>query len=324
MTPRDHAFFVRAAEVVTPAPSPFVTDEDARVDVRYCPWLGARMPLAERMTAMTRVAVHEALYGLEALEKFEVNAFVCTDDAARGMSEDAIGAARAVVQRDLHVSLVKGCRGDAGSFAALREAMATLESGAVPVVAVVAVDSFVDATRLAEARRVAPPFWESEPPEQGEGAAAVLLTTTAFASAQKLTVLARLHGSAIAAGSATDENDEPVDGTALTTVFRGLPDPGTTFTMFGQRDVGGLRFEESRIAIARNAKRFAKVTRAESLEQETGRLGAAAGLANLVFGIATMRHAAMRNDAPRTSPFYAWAISRDGTRGAAVASVIEP
>lgn len=323
MTPRDHAFFVRAREVLTPAPSPFVTDEDERVDVRYCPWIGARAPLAERMAAMTRVAVHEALYGLSALEGEAIPAFLCTDDGL-GMPEAAVVAARKVVQQSLRSPSVTGCKGDAGSFAALRECISQIESGAARAMAVVAVDSYVDANRLAEALRVRPPYWESDPPEQGEGAAAIVLASPGFASARKLVVQGTLYGAAIAAGSATDENDEPVDGAALTAVFRSLPQPPSTVqTVFGQRDVSGLRFQEFQFAVARNASRFARVNRAESLESEIGRLGAAAGLANLVFGVATMRHGTMRNDAPPTSPFYAWAISRDGTRGGVLAAAAQ-
>ncbi len=257
------------------------------------------------------------------MEQEPISAFLCTDEPDRGMSADAIETVRRVVQQSLHAPTVTGCRGDAGSFAAIREAMSQIESGTVSIVAIVAVDSFVDAERLAHARRVAPPFWDSTPPEPGEGAAAIVLASSAFASARALQPQAVVHGAAIAASSSTDDNDEAVDGVALTTVFRSLPEPGPAFTVFGQRDVSGLRFQEFQFAVARNAKRFARVTRAECLEGEIGRLGAAGGLANLVFGIATMRHGAMRNDAPRTSPFYAWAISRDGTRGAAIAAAQE-
>jgi hypothetical protein len=324
MTPRDHAFFVRAREVLTPAPSPFITEEDERVDVQYCPWIGARAPLPDRMSAMARVAVHEAIFELGTLQAERIPAYLCTDDEAHGMPEAAIAAVRNVVHRGLRSDVVTACCGDAGTFAALRKAIDQLESGALTAVAVVAVDSYVDASRLAEARRVPPPYWESDPPQKGEAAAAIVLTTHAVASARKLPVQGTVYGAAVAAGSATDENDEPVDGVALTTVFRGLPEPATIFTIFGQRDVSGMRYQEFQIAVARNAARFARVTRAECLEAEIGRVGAAAGLANLVFGVATMRHGAMRNDAPRTSPFCAWAISRDGTRGAAVAAAVQP
>jgi hypothetical protein len=130
--------------------------------------------------------------------------------------------------------------------------------------------------------------------------------------------LGTIEGLAGADGRSTDEDDEPVDGTALCAVMRALPSRGPIVAVLGQGEVDELRHREWHLASARVADRFSPALTAASLERLTGRVGAAAGLMSVVHGLALCRH---RAEAPghRGLPWLAWAISPDGRRAAALA-----
>jgi hypothetical protein len=117
-------------------------------------------------------------------------------------------------------------------------------------------------------------------------------------------------------GQGNDDDEVSVDGVAMTALLRGLP-AGVTQLVVGQSYVDDLRTRDFQLASARVARRFAGDVTNETLERSTGRLGAAAGVAQLAYGVAVVRHGTLRGLRPDAT-FLAWAISRDGLRGAAL------
>src|SRR5690242_6786016 len=63
-TPAEHALFLRA-EVGPPAPGGFVDEDGEPIPVTYCPWLGARLAVGERLRALASLAVEDALRPLD-------------------------------------------------------------------------------------------------------------------------------------------------------------------------------------------------------------------------------------------------------------------
>ena len=68
------------------------------------------------------------------------------------------------------------------------------------------------------------------------------------------------------------------------------------------------------------ADRFEQEHEVACPEGAIGAVGAAAGAVSLVYGLAVMRHGATEDPKAAEAPFLAWAISPDGTRGAALAT----
>jgi hypothetical protein len=89
--------------------------------------------------------------------------------------------------------------------------------------------------------------------------------------------------------------------------------------VFGPDRVDSLRKLEWHAASARNGARFDPACAMLTPETEMGRVGAAAGLVNLVQGLAMLRHGTVLREIipPASRTACAWAISPDGTRGIA-------
>jgi hypothetical protein len=121
-------------------------------------------------------------------------------------------------------------------------------------------------------------------------------------------------GSETRAARSHDDNDELVDGSALTALIGALPSTGYA-TVVGPFSGGPLRRTEWDITVARQATKLSPSFLALSLEAEIGTLGAAGGAADLVYGMATTVHRAWSEHEPVAGPMLVWAISRDGTRG---------
>ncbi|RLB63943.1 MAG: hypothetical protein DRI90_05730, partial [Deltaproteobacteria bacterium] len=119
-------------------------------------------------------------------------------------------------------------------------------------------------------------------------------------------------------GSSSDEDDEIVDGAAMTQLVNQAAGSGLRITQaFGQHNVDRLRHLSWTFSVSRNCSAFDPLCRFDCVEDAIGRVGAAAGAVHLVYGLATELHG--------TPPFggggtlAAWAVSRDGTRGLAIA-----
>ena len=320
-TPTEHAFFLRAS-VPAPPPSPFrLRSDGSALHVRYCRGIGAAAPIERRLTRMVDHAVRNAMQPCASLhEKGAAIVMLCVPKERPGVSEETL---RLLGAGSASHGTVRHFSGDAGAFAALREAPDMLQRGSARVVVVVAVDSFIAIDALDQQVLHAPSEWNLDPPAPSEGAAAIVLAQAPEARRDAVAILGSLEAAAVVLGRSNDDNDEPVDGSAMTAVLRELPTQAPAVAAYGPYKVDMLRQDEWHLATARNTERFATGCRFACLESHVGRLGAASGLANLVYGLAVHRHRAGPALEPSDAPFYAWAVSPDGTRGAAVLAARE-
>ncbi|UQA63182.1 hypothetical protein [Polyangium aurulentum] len=322
LTPEEHAFFVRAG-VGPQAPGAFRDKHGDPIPAAYCAFLGAALPVGDRLRALGALAHATATEGWQEraalVQKNGARApgpvFVVTGAPRTGLAEAdrraiEVGVGEAAGRRPERFT------GEAGFFAALARAAEHLEQRAESAAVIVAADSFIAPAALEEWRRMGTTPWESDLPRPAEAAAAVLVMLPDEAQRVGIEVLATVAASATKMGAANDDNDEIVDGAALTALVRALPALGEPFgASFGQHGGSGLRRREWEMAAARNASRFDPTCAYVCLESKVGSFGAAAGAAALVHGIAVHRHRAWPEEPRDAAPFVAWAISRDGTRG---------
>ncbi len=317
LSPRDHAFFFRV-QIPSPPATPFVDDEDKPVRVYFCPWIDVRTPIAERLCALASAAIDEAMRAVAELESLRLTSlFLCVAPPRAGLPAAALDHLEAWAMARCRAGTVQRFRGEAGTFTALKQAALELQKNPRQMILLLAVDSHISLEHLIEQRTKRPRNrWIERPPHPSEAAAALLLTSDAEARSLRLPAIGHLERSATAIGAANDENDEPVDGAAMTQALRELGVHTVRFS-FGQSIVDALRRHEWLIATARNPAQFGEGWSDESLERLAGSVGAAAGAMNAVYGLAALRHGTVDSDLPRADPFLAWAISRDGTRGIA-------
>lgn len=317
MTAQDHALFVRA-DAASPPPSPFVDANGERLEVAYCPWLGARLDVVQRMVLMAQIALQDALEEWQtALGETPGDAtlFLCTPAPRVGLDQKALELLVTSMRATQHIARVVPLQGAAAAFVAVQQASELNARGHAAVI--LGLDSFVSVATLTEVVRRPPHHWSDAIKLCSEASAAILLLPQAEARRLKLDV-ATVHGAAFAASGSHDDNDDPVDGTAMAQVLRTLPAVGPISMAYGQDQLDPLRRSAWHLATARNAARFAEELHFETIEGELGRVGAAAGALNLAYGAAVVRHRAMEPGFAHNQPFVAWAISRDGTRGAAI------
>ncbi|XXT15153.1 hypothetical protein WME94_33375 [Sorangium sp. So ce429] len=328
----EHAFFVRAS-ASAPVPPAFETADGKPVRARHCGFLGAALDMAERLSRMGEIAAHEALSPSEAAGGTGPLALAFVAPLRAGITPEAVVQTRSHLANRCRATLVQTWHDAAGAFAALEHARGWLSRGDVTAVLVVAVDSFMHADALRHDLSCSQSPFLPDRPTPGEGAAAVLLTRDDVCRAHALEG-ARVYGGGTALGRATDDDDVIIDGAAMTSLLCRLPERRIDLIV-GQENVDELRARDWAIASARTARRgaggtgrpaptatagagrFAEQLHAMTLEDHTGRLGAAAGVACLSFGVAALRHRIFRELSP-TAHFVAWAISRDGTRGLAL------
>lgn len=308
----ENVFFLRAGEP-SPGASPFVDAEGETIPVAYAPYLGARAPLDRRCVALLDAAFDEALGGVEPARLAGATLHL----TAPALPEDRIARRAASRARVDHLTR-------ATFAAAVFEAIASASARRDELAIVAAVDSWIDLGRLADRVARPPNPWINETNLPAEAAAVLVLATPDAARARGLPVLATIHGAASHAGESTDDDDEPIVGRALAHVLRALPSTARIGSVFGQQDVDRLRHRDWEIATARVAERFEDEHASVCFESEVGLVGAAAGAAGLAFGIASSLHRTL--GAPRSigAPLVAWAIGRDGLRGAALATVEGP
>ncbi|MEJ7732194.1 MAG: hypothetical protein WKG00_23685 [Polyangiaceae bacterium] len=317
-TATEHAFFLRAG-VIGPPRAPFLLADDEQLPVRVTPWLGARAPMAERLAALARPAISEALAPLAASGAGPLAGFhLCTTErraGAGGALEDALTPV-ARMPRAARVT------GEAGAFQALEAESRALERDPQRLSVVLAVDSFVSIEALCERLDRAPSPWAAEARPPAEGAAALLVTSPARARELRLDVMATIDHVTVFRDAATDDNDEPAEAKLMTQALRRAPATRPWRFAFGPVSSGGLRSTEWHLATARTATRFGRECEMRSIEAEVGALGAATGAADIALGAAMLRHDAMVMDASHPATFVAWAMSGDGTRGLAALEVI--
>jgi hypothetical protein len=313
-TTRDHVFFLRAAAVPPPLP-PFVRDDDKALDLHACRWLAWRTKVADRLIALAAMALDEALAPAP-IERPRL--VLCVGRERPGLTESDLRAVERALADKLGASSSARVRGEAGVFRALAEADASgHEAG--PLV-LVAVDSFVSLEWAAHRVASPPSPWEGRPLPPSEAAAALVLESPAQARRMGFPMIGTIRKSAVELGGANDDNDESPDGAAMTRAFRSVQ-TGPVHFAFGQTIVDSLRRREWFLMTGRNADHFRADCAFECVESAIGAVGAAAGAANLVFGLAVLRHEAAAFEPKGREPFLAWAISSDGTRGIASVAV---
>jgi len=320
LTPHAHACLVWAGALL-PTASPFRRKGGERVPVTYCPWLGARLGMGDRLLAMGQAALDTALRPFQGTEATEPPPlFLCSTPDRPGLTSGEHADLERELGRVARARHVKRFEGAAGVFAALHEAEAHLAAGA-HAVTILALDSHVGEDALAACLENPPSPWGGIPGPPAEGAAALVVTTATRARRIGLELLGVVHYSSTALGAANDDNDVPADGEAMTRLLHHAPTLRAAAIVFGQSSVDALRQVEWQLAVARNPERFHPEYQIRSIDGELGAVGAAAGAMNLIYGLAVVRHKTTDMPVREIDPFLAWAISRDGTRGLAAVSV---
>ncbi|MBK8259655.1 MAG: hypothetical protein IPK82_44235 [Polyangiaceae bacterium] len=328
----EHVFYTRAS-VSAPAPAAFETAVGDRLEVAHCGFLGAAAPPAERLSRLAEIAAHQALAPWEGASGPRSVALVFIAPQRAGLDTAAVAQARDRVAQRARAVSVQTRTGAAAAFAAISQARTWLDTPDITAVLVVAVDSHIAVDALVDFfEHTDSPFARRTPPP-AEGAAAWLLTSRERARALGLRGPLVVAAST-ALGQGHDNDDTIVDGRALTSLMDGLP-PSRVELVCGQELVDDLRSRDwflaharfshdgaaggpkPRANSARIANRFSDTTQLVTLEQETGRLGAAAGVAAVAFGAGQLAHGVFAEIAPE-APLLAWAISTDGTRGVAL------
>ena len=316
-TPEEHAFFLRA-RAAPPARSPFVLASGDPLDVRFCPWIGVRASIAERLSALVTSAVEAALAPLaDPLLIARAPLLLCTGAPRAGLTSADLDAVASEALRVSGAASQLRFTGEAGAFAALARAQTLLDRGEAKAAIVLAVDSYVAIDALTwDVEHPRGPWSEPRWP-RGEGAAALIVTHDRTARSVGAAVLGKIVGAATKLGSSTDDDDEAVDGTAMTDVLRGLPGTARVRLALGQTMIDSLRRHEWYTAVARLASRFDVACEHRGIEDDVGDVGAASGAMNAVLALATMSHDTGPEPGIGDGGVLAWAVSRDGTRGAA-------
>ena len=318
LTPCAHACVLWAG-ALPPTASPFFRDDGTAVPVCYCPWLGARLGIADRASAMARAALDDALRPLlDVQPQSVVPLLLCLPQSRAGLVEAIVAASIAEASPSRAVKLFVGA---AGFFEALRHAEEMLDEGALAV-AVGAVDSYVGEDALAEHIENPPSPWGSASLPAAEGAAVVVVARAPEVRRLGIKPLGVIHSAGTAFGFATDDNDLPADGEAMGRLLRRLPVPlAPAPLVFGQFTTDSLRHAEWQIAVARNPSLVHPEYEMRSIEADVGLVGSAVGAMNLVYGLAVARHGTTDVVLGDHAQFLAWAISPDGARGIAMVSV---
>jgi hypothetical protein len=320
MSPAEHVFFARA-RLPAPPPRVFLDADDQKLAAIFCPVIGARASMAERLGWLGTRALASALAPLREAQIERPALLICAPAPRPGVSADDVAEAERALTLELGGSVAARAAGEAGVFSLLPRAERLLTEGArkggPTAVVMVGLDSFVSIEALAAELRAESPWSLSSPPPS-EGAGALALMLPAAARSFGVPVLGSISGAAVAQGAARDDNDDPVDGAGMTTALRALPGGAPVQMVFGQQAVDELRLREWQIAVARCADRFDPDAVFDSVEAHSGRVGAAAGVMGIAHGMAVYRHGAGAGAQPRSGLFHAWAISRDGTRGIAL------
>lgn len=323
LTPREHVFFLRAEANVATARA-FVRQDGELVDCVHCPWLDPRLPLPDRLSVLAGRALGTALGPVAAMMPGVRLPLVLV----HARPWEALGDADAqAVEAALVARYPVECRaralGETGMFEGLVHAArwlgapSTPDAAAPAAVAIVAVDSFVSGEVLGR-RLEEPDPWSRSPADLSEAAAAIVVTRR---GAERVPLLGRIVHAGVEQGPGRDEDEEIVDGQAMTKHLRALGGYGRITHSFGQGGVDSLRATEWRYATSRNHGLVDPSCVELCLEDEIGRVGAAAGGANLVFALGSALHGALEDapPAPRPGALVSWAVSRDGVRGLAVA-----
>jgi hypothetical protein len=299
LSPSEHVF-LRRAEVSPHSSGAFVDKEGNTLPLHDCAWIPASRPWSSRVRLLAQLALSRAaplpnkapvilIAPPEALEG--------DFDLARSLS---LGG-RAIVAKHT---------GSAAYLAALQDAAEMLERE--PQVIVLAVDSHLSRGRLEEWFAARHSRFTRNPLPPCEGAAAVRLVP-----ARRAPLAGKVLSVAWGRSPATDRNDLPADGAALTQSLTDLGMPARIPLVVGPRDEDPLRMRDFHIAATRHYARF-ESAEMPSLEGKMGTFGSAAGLMSAVFALAWLRHDLPLPATGGKRAAVSWARSEDGVTGAAL------
>lgn len=306
----DHVFFVRAG-TVQPVPSPFVNEDDEPLPCSYCPWLPPTSTLGERVEQLAFGAASEALDSVRG-EARNIHLSLVLPSPSAELGEPSQTTVAAHLRQYLAVNDVSRFRGAAGAHEALLDARKKLATGSADAVCIVGADSAFSVPRVEAAYRRRRVVWVPLEPPPSEAAGAVVLMSRRSPSVKPL---ARVLDAGTTPGAAHDFNDEPVDGTGLTYLFRKLPNRGGVPMVFGPMESERLRQRDWHLAAARARRHLGAPYALVDVETAIGQVGAAAGAVHLAYAVACNRYQSVNPAIPPGSPFYSWAISADGLRG---------
>jgi hypothetical protein len=314
-----------AGNSVKPPPSPFrrVTlhpDDDERVQVLFCPWLGAWASLADRLASLALLAVDEALHlpTADGPQRFTGRVGVALaapaprDDLGARETDEVMRALRS----ELGPASTAVFEGDAALYPALLEAEQRLARREAEAVVLVAVDSFVT---LAQARGLvdAPQsWWRPDEPRPSEAGVALLLMRAADARARGAS-MASILSADTRTGTSNELNEEPVDGLPMTALLLSAKAHGPFRHVFGQAATSSLRSREWELGLSRNLGVLADEASVLNVERRLGRLGAAAAPASLAYAVL----GAWEGVLEPAGPAIVWSVSDDGVRGACAVSL---
>ena len=294
---RDHVFFPRA-NAPPPAPAPFVLADGRPYQVGYAQFVTPDLDLPSRLVELGRIALEEAR------PEPGMTLFLGLPAPCEGLPAAALDEVASRLAAVTGSSRVERFVGAAGVF----DALSRIEALGLRGAALVGVDSFFHADRVAALVARPPGPFESARLWPAEGAGALVVVRGIRRDAHTIS------RSDTTLGRGTDEDDEPVDAAALTNLLGSLPEGAPIRAVFGQGRVDTLRSREWEWSAARQASMFHPEAFGACLEAEIGQVGAAAGVMALVHAFASVRHGVC----PPGSRLVAWAISRDGTRGLAL------
>jgi hypothetical protein len=308
-----HAMLMRAGEGAA-TPGGFATEAGEHAPVFACPWLGADLPLPDRILELGSAAARLALAPLEAAAGGRERSWVAVVGPA--------GDAAAPLSRALGARSVSA--GSAAVFAELVRASEAIVRGEVDSAVVVGVDSLVDLSLLSAHAAVTHDPWGANLLDASEGAAAFALVSLERARTLGLEVWALVRGAAAHEGKGSDNDDEPADGVALTEVLREANAEGRPIrAAFGPTRVDLLRRRDWDLAQARTAGMFDDPQLFVGCpERDVGHVGEASGALSLGLLLACARHGALPDATapaiPAGSACLAWGLSANGLRGAAL------
>ena len=297
LSPSEHVFFLQAE--VTPHVSGAFTSRDGEtLPIHDCPWIPASRPWASRL----RLIAKQALARARLTSPKTPILLIAPPEGLDGEAD----LARFLTLSGHSVASVRS--GSASYVAALHEAQGILEQE--PEVVVLAVDSLLSQREVVGWFQQRHSSFTRNPLPPSEGAAAMRL-----AQPGRSPVAGKLHSFAAAQSDATDDNDLPTDGFALTRVFAELKLPARVPLVVGPRDVDPLRIRDFQLAAVRH---HGQIDCAEmpSLEGGVGHFGSTAGLMSAVFALAWLRHGLPLPEAADKRLALAWARSRNGDVGA--------
>lgn len=291
VAPRAPAMFFRPADIPGGELEP--------IPASPAPWLPVDLCYADRIKELAIAAMRDAL-GLTAGESVAaacrgIDVHLVYGDGRRAsrIAQDAI---RHQMGKTFPTATLKFGEGGTAAFSAL----APLQRPAV----VVAVDSLFNSADASDSFAHPPSWWEPTLPPLGEGAAALWYDPSMTGNTGTVSWSGVMHG------TPSEEDAHPLDGIAFTKLLADCP-PLRLSLVVGQDSMEPWRFHTWAMGLGRHHQRLANGWQSHSLESTAGRMGGAAGLSNLVWGMGLQRFI---KDTP-SGAGAAWSMDPDGRCG---------